>query len=465
MPHYFEHPAELMEFFLSLIRQGRRPSRLVVKDGRLFAFSFARERFMSWEHVTQALPYSPSEMLAAVARIANLLGIHAETPFTRPASLADAVARIAYSGVCYPHKGLKEGVRKQEETALCGAIHHRAELFTRTSGAMRNIEQIDLSSAFPNAALSPLPVSQLYPARPEQDCPAGFRSLHRVWVDGNRTLDPQIAALPFNSSKGVVYPHGQFEAWVWDEELLAARQSGCHAQVKQTYFCRASSALARWMEKLISIRQKHPDLAPWAKLVANTAIGKIKARGDFWEYAIMPKDSEGWTPVNFEAGLFVRRKRAKRPPAHYCPQAWGYIQACVRAELLRQLMQTGEPYLCYADMVLGSGVDARPGWAQKERWGRALYAGRSAGTWAVLSEEGRYTCRWQGLSRDLEPGQTLTLTRYSGFEAALSAREVRSFEVYAPTMQELATEERKIWGRRTIKGDPKTYPIQLGASI
>jgi hypothetical protein len=462
-PIYHPTPQSLLEAFLSAVGRKHNPSKIVVKEGQLLAFTVQKQRHISWAHVTQTQPFDPPAMREAIAHIASLMGISVSS-LNRPSDVADAVARIAYVGEVYPHKGLTDGNRKQEQTALSAAIPHRAELFTRSIGPV-DIHHVDIRSAFPMAALSPLPVSQLFPARRGEPASEGWRALHRIWVNDNMTGNAQVAALPWTTQKGVFFPDGRFEAWIWDVEHAAALRAGADVEVRQTYHCRTSSALARQMDKLIDIRARYPHLGAWSKQIANAAIGKIKSRGDFWEYAIRPKDLEGWTPVNVEAGLFVRRVAAKTRPAHYCPQAWGFIQASVRAKLLRRLMATPDPLLCFADMVLGVGwVDEDregEGWTNKGVYEGALYAGRAAGTWSVLTQD-RYVCRWQGLSRDLEPGEVKTVERWSGLESSLGHSGIRRYEITAPTMQELATEDRPIFGRRTQPGNPRTLPIKIG---
>lgn len=464
IPTYHPTPQSLLESFLDAVKRSHNPSKIVVKEGQLMAFTAQKQRHVSWAHVTQTQPFDPPAMRDAIAEIAALMGVAVAT-LNRPSDVADVVARVAYTGEVYPHKGLTEGNRKQEQTALSAAIPHRAELFTRSIGPV-DIHHVDIRSAFPMAALSSLPVSQLFPARRGEPASEGWRALHRVWVKDNLTGNPQIAALPWTTQKGVFFPDGRFEAWVWDVEYAMALWAGADVEVQQTYHCRASSAMARQMEKLVDIRARYPHLAPYAKQIANAAIGKIKSRGDYWEYAVQPKSLEGWTPVNIEAGLFVRRVAPKTRPAHYCPQAWGFIQASVRAKLLQRLVATPDPLLCYADMVLGVGQVREDladggGWETKGEYKNALYAGRAAGTWSVLTQN-RYVCRWQGLSRDLEPGEVKTIERWSGLESSLGHSGVRSYEITAPTMRELATEDRPIFGRRTQSGNPRTLPILIG---
>lgn len=160
-PAYHSSPQSLLESFLAAVKRGHNPSKIVVKEGQLLAFTAQKQRQISWAHVTQTQPFDPATMRDAIAEIAGILGISAS--LNRPSDVADAVARIAYAGVVYPHKGLSDGNRKQEQTALDAAIPHRAELFTRSAGPV-DIHHVDLRSAFPTAALSPLPVSQLFPA-------------------------------------------------------------------------------------------------------------------------------------------------------------------------------------------------------------------------------------------------------------------------------------------------------------
>lgn len=461
------HPTEssLLDAFLDIVKRGGRPSRISTVDGRLRAFTYQKKRHMAWSHACLSPEFLPDELPRRLAEIAARLDLEMDRAPRRVGDVASAIVVRAMAGDAYQHKGTRKPgePRPMEQMALDAGYAARAELFQRRTSRM-DLSQWDLASAFPGVALGAIPVGPLVLSPAEHAEMEGYADLWLCDVVGNRTRNEQIAALPYRSQRGTIFPHGRFSGLFWEPEIQAAERAGCEVRRKRLWRCRTSERLAWTMRKLIALRGDE-ELGRLSKQIANVAIGKLRSKNSREVYAFDPPSKVGWTMIDEHTGLFSKKTHMKRPPPTYCPQAWGYVQAVVRAQLLDQLMMTFEPVTCYADMVLGAGVEPISGqWRCKGRYPGAVFAGRAAGSWALASEDQQIVSRWQGLMGSLEPGQTLTQVITPGLGNALK-RGIGTREASAPTLKQLALCDAPIWGRRTVKRESETHPIILGEDV
>lgn len=278
----------------------------------------------------------------------------------------------------------------------------------------------------------------------------GYRVLGRCMV---RTSVPVV---PCRKNGRTLWPVGEFETWLWDNEISMAQCEGASVKVSDSYAYTRAPLLRDWATWVLSILGAEGDnvspvVRTWVKHCGRALIGRISLRSPTWEqYGENPSGETGISHlVDGETGTVHRLmhiggqtmiETAREEGRDSLPQVTGYIMAECRVRLWQAMRQAGLDQVAHVDtdslIVSGAGLAALRA-AQRARWGTHWQV---KGSWKRLVVYGPRNYRpgelrkaagiprkateilpnvftgerWHGLAYDLENGAHNRVTVESG---------------------------------------------------
>lgn len=380
-----------------------QPKKIRATKGRPWGFSVGQCQILSWESCLPGIDM-PDE--GAASLFWEWQALCQEKLCASGLPIISSLARQLLSRVPGLENAWRPGGGLVGHAALEATKGPRAEVYRWRGTPRQPLREIDLSGAYPHAALGPVPVGG--PVRLSRH-KMGEGDLFQAKV----SIPPGfIGPLACRDSRGnTIFPVDcEIRGSWWGHELDQAEDLGCRIDIFRAWKMRQEPILASLMERLLSLREEHQDFSKPLKNLANRIIGKLWQRPERSIFLVDPpiEDLPGCTLIDEDLNIYERKVSSSRLP-WVREQIPGYIVSLVRCELLDQMLRCSNRSLtliyCHTDgfWVEGRPRQIRPGWRIKKEvrateffapWASAMYLGGAPG----------YQARGSALERGWSPG-------------------------------------------------------------
>jgi hypothetical protein len=254
----------------------------------------------------------------------------------------------------------------------------------------------------------------------------------------------EAPVVPTRGEKGVLWPVGTFQSWLWDVEAVEVLREGGHLKILQAWQYRSAPALQAWAEWVLA-RLDDPSTVfdPVLRLIvknwSRSVIGRFGSRYTDWEsfgeahgpdvtLSTMSDGDTGEVTRTLTLGPEMYVESAPRDAPDGAVHVMSYVMAVTRCRLLTAMRVAGLDNIAYVDtdglLVNDAGAanlasTPLPGLRSKATWSHVEILGprqlvldgklRAAGIPSRAVRTGPQTWSgeiWRSLGGSLAQGQT-----------------------------------------------------------
>lgn len=273
---------------------------------------------------------------------------------------------------------------------------------------------------------------------------------------GKCIVRADLPVVPCHTGSKTYWPIGEFETWLWDNEITLALSEGQSVKIVEGYVYSRAPILAKWADWILSVIDKdRDDISPivrtWAKHCGRALIGRLALRSPSWEpfgdnptgdigISHMTDYRTGVTHRLMHVGDITLIETERQEGKDSLPQVTGYVMAECRVRLWQAMRAAGLAEVAHVDTdallvsrtglaalraACGAGFGAA--WQVKGSWRRVHVYGprnyrtgtrrRASGVPLKAEEvapnvfEGE---RWSGVATDIAAGRHGAVTVSAG---------------------------------------------------